>query len=130
MTVGLKNRNLAELGEEGAPDAVHLRVMPNARVVVLGQRRREDVTRPVQVIFELAEHEVAVDGIGILLEKAPKFADLAASASAGSRCSHDKSYESSSASVSSASVRPVRIDPASAAGGGGTTVATPKSAGS
>jgi hypothetical protein len=44
-------------------------------VVVLGQRRGEDVAGPVQAIRELAEHEVAVDGIRIVLKKAPKLAD-------------------------------------------------------
>ncbi len=74
LTVGLKDGNAAELGEE-RPGCRHFYVVPHARVVVLSQCGREDVARPVQTIFELAEHEVAVDGVGIVLKKASKLAD-------------------------------------------------------
>ncbi len=75
LPVGLEQRHLAELVQQRVPDAVHLGVVKRAGVVVLGQSRRERVTRTVEPFLQFAEDEVAVDRIRVLLKESAEAAD-------------------------------------------------------
>ena len=72
LLLGLQHRHLAPLGHEGSPDAVHLRVVLMAGLVILVQGRREHIPRPIQQRLQVGVHEMPVDSICLTLQELPE----------------------------------------------------------
>src|SRR6266545_6280746 len=75
LPIGFQNRHLAPLGDQGPPDAVHLRVMEATRLVVLVQCRQEGIAGSVQQGFQVGIHEVPVDRIELPHQELPQHCD-------------------------------------------------------